>query len=103
MNGSRRGLLVGGSWLIGIGLILLIKEATGWSWNQAWPLFIVLVGVAGVGPAIADRHGLYTAWTLTWPVVWIGAGILFLATTAGWTATGSPSTWPPTQPASGPT
>jgi hypothetical protein len=88
VNGPQRGLLVGGSWLIGIGLVLLMKEAMGWSWNQAWPLFIVLVGVASIGPAIAERRGLYTAWSLTWPVAWIGAGILLLATTTGWVSTG---------------
>ncbi len=46
MTGQRRGAITAATWLIGLGVVLLVREVMDWSWGQAWPLFVILVGVA---------------------------------------------------------
>ena len=46
MTASRRGAITGATWLIGLGIVFLVREAMGWTWGEAWPLFVILVGVA---------------------------------------------------------
>jgi hypothetical protein len=82
VNPSRRGSLIAATWLIGIGTVFLIREATDWSWGQAWPLFVILVGVAGVvSVAISWRRG--GIWAFTWPIAWTAVGVVLLASTTG--------------------
>ena len=84
MNSSRRGMLIGGVWLLGLGIVFLVKEATDLDWNQAWPMFVILVGVATfVTTALTWRPSLAGIWAFTWPVAWIVVGSLLLASTTG--------------------
>ncbi len=59
------------------------------SWGQAWPLFVILVGVASLVTTILEwRPGIAGFWSFTWPIVWIGVGILLLLSTTGRLGTG---------------
>lgn len=89
MSGPNRGALVGGTWLIGVGVVFLIRQALDLPWDQAWPLFVILVGVASLVTSVIDRRpGRWSVWSLTWPVVWIGVGIVLLLSTTGQLAAG---------------
>ena len=82
MNPGRRGSFIAATWLIGLGTVSLVREAAGWSWGQAWPLFVILAGVAGVvSTAVSWRRG--GIWAFTWPVAWTLAGVGLLASTTG--------------------
>jgi hypothetical protein len=82
VNPSRRGSLIAATWLIGLGTVFLVREATDWSWGQAWPLFVILVGIAGVvSQAIGWRRG--GIWSFTWPLAWTVVGLVLLASTTG--------------------
>jgi hypothetical protein len=84
MTATRRGPLVAGTWLIGIGIVFVVQRAMGWDWGQAWPLWVILVGVAGfVTTAIDGIPGFGGIWAFTWPVVIIIVGLLLLAGTTG--------------------
>ena len=84
MNERRRGSLTAATWLIGLGTVFLVQTTTGWSWGQAWPLFVILVGVAGIITALlGGLGGLSGLWSLTWPVAWVIVGALLLASTTG--------------------
>jgi hypothetical protein len=80
----RGGAIVAATWLIGIGLIFLIRDATGWSWSQAWPMFVILVGIGMVASSVAyARRQWAGSWWLVWPVAWIGIGFVLLMSTTG--------------------
>jgi hypothetical protein len=84
VTSSRRGAITGATWLIGLGLVFLVRQVNDWSWNEAWPLFVILVGVATlITTLLTWQPGLAAIWSLTWPVVWIVVGILLLLTTTG--------------------
>lgn len=84
MNSPRHGLAVGGTWLIGLGVVFLVQQGMGWSWAEAWPLFLILAGVASAISALAGGlRGLSTLWLVTWPVAWVVVGALLLASTTG--------------------
>ncbi|MEA2622320.1 MAG: hypothetical protein QOH61_1230, partial [Chloroflexota bacterium] len=73
-----------GTWLIGLGLIFIIHDLAGWSWGQAWPLFVVLVGIASfVSAVVGWRHLQLGAWSLMWPVAWTAIGVILLLSTTG--------------------
>jgi hypothetical protein len=81
---SRRGSLVAATWLIGLGVVFLVREAMDWSWGEAWPLFVILVGIgAGVSAVVAGARGVGMLWVVTWPVAWVVVGVLLLASTTG--------------------
>jgi hypothetical protein len=89
MNSARRGSLIGGTWLIGIGLVLLIRQVYELSWSEAWPLFVILVGVAGlVQTALNWDPSVAGIWAYTWPVVWILVGVVLVLSTTGRLGTG---------------
>jgi hypothetical protein len=89
MTGARRGSLVAGTWLIGIGVVFLIRQAYDLSWSEAWPLFVILVGVASlVQTAVSWRPSFAGLWTYTWPIVWIAVGVVLLLSTTGRLGTG---------------
>jgi hypothetical protein len=76
--------LVGAIWLIGLGVVFLVQQAMDWSWAEAWPLFVILVGIgAGVSAVSRRSPGLAVVWAVTWPVVWVVVGLLLLASTTG--------------------
>ena len=80
----HRGSLVAATWLIGLGVVFLVRQALQLDWGEAWPLFVILVGVGAlVGRAAGGVHGVAGAWDLTWPIVWIGIGVLLLLSTTG--------------------
>jgi hypothetical protein len=82
MNPARRGSFVAATWLIGLGVVFLVREATGWSWAQAWPLFVILAGVAGaISVAVGWRRG--GIWAFSWPIAWTLVGVGLLVSTTG--------------------
>ena len=84
MTATRSGSIVAATWLIGIGVVLLAQRAMNVGWDEAWPLFVILVGVAGlVSTAVSRPLSLGGIWSFTWPVVWTGVGILLLMSTTG--------------------
>jgi hypothetical protein len=88
MTGPRRGAVIAATWLIGVGVVFLVREAMSWTWNEAWPSFVILAAVAWfVGLAMPERpgrsRGLIRVWGLTWPVVWLVVGSVLLAATTG--------------------
>ncbi len=84
MTSARRGPVIGATWLIGLGVVFLIRQATDLPWSQAWPLFVILVGVASfVSTALNLRRSVTGIWSLTWPVAWIIGGAILLASTTG--------------------
>ena len=84
MTASRRGAITGATWLIGLGVVLLIRELQGWSWGEAWPLFIILVGVASfIATLMSWRPGFAGIWSFTWPVAWTVGGVVLLMSTTG--------------------
>jgi hypothetical protein len=86
---ANRGALVGGTWLIGLGAVFLIRQAMDLAWTEAWPLFVILVGVASlVSSLIHRRWGSWGLWSLTWPLVWIGVGVVLFLSTTGQLGTG---------------
>ena len=84
MSRSGRGPIVGATWLIGLGVVLLVRQVLALEWSEAWPLFLVLVGAVGIVTTLLDGvRGFATLWSFTWPVVSIGVGLVLLASTTG--------------------
>jgi Cell wall-active antibiotics response 4TMS YvqF/N-terminal domain of toast_rack, DUF2154 len=89
VNRPNRGAIVGGTWLIGLGVVFLVRQAMDLSWGEAWPLFVILVGVASLITTLLDRRpGGFDVWSLTWPFAWIGVGALLFLSTTGRLGTG---------------
>jgi hypothetical protein len=92
MTARQAGRFTAATWLIGLGLVFLVRQALDLEWREAWPLFVVLVGVAGFVSTLVHpsrtTHGLAALWTLTWPLVWIAVGLVLLASTTGTLSTG---------------
>lgn len=84
MANARRGSLIGATWLIGIGLVFIIQRAADWSWGQAWPLWVILVGASLiVSTFINGRFEFDGIWALTWPIAWTVVGVVLLLSTTG--------------------
>jgi LiaI-LiaF-like transmembrane region len=84
MTRARRGPFIAATWLIGLGVVFLVRQSLDIPWNEAWPLFIILVGVVGlVTTALNGFRGLADVWSFTWPVVVTVAGVILLASTTG--------------------
>jgi hypothetical protein len=84
----HRGSIIAATWLIGLGLVFLIRQALNLDWGEAWPLFLILLGVAdlvsrAVGGNRRRRQGVAALWSYTWPVLWIAVGIVLLLSTTG--------------------
>jgi hypothetical protein len=81
---TRTGPLIGATWLIGLGIVFLVQRAADLPWSQAWPMFVILVGVAMFVTAVIRRRWEYGGlWSFTWPVAWIVVGSVLLASTTG--------------------
>jgi hypothetical protein len=84
MRSNQRGALIAGTWLIGLGIVFLVRQAADLEWRQAWPLFVILVGVASLVSTVVSRGlGVAGLWALTWPVAWIVVGVFLLMATTG--------------------
>jgi hypothetical protein len=80
----RGGAVSAGVWLIALGLVFLVRDWAGWSWSEAWPLFIVAGGSASLVASLFRRASLDAgSWSLVWPIAWIGIGLVVLAATTG--------------------
>ena len=90
MTTARRGPFIGATWLIGLGVVLLAQRLLDIPWVEAWPLFIILVGVVQFVTTAIDgtRAGRSLLWAFTWPVVTIVIGTVLLASTTGALAQG---------------
>lgn len=77
MSSSRTGSLIAATWLIGLGVVFLVQRAADLPWGEAWPLFVILVGVASLVSTILNRrYDLSGLWAFTWPVAWIVVGVI---------------------------
>ena len=84
MTPARRGSLIAAVWLIGLGLVFIIREAADLSWSEAWPMFVILGGVASfVSTGARGRFGIGGLWAFTWPIVWTAIGVVLLLSTTG--------------------
>jgi hypothetical protein len=84
VTGPRRGSLIGATWLIGLGIVFLVRQATDLPWTQAWPMFVILGGVAGiVSTALSWRASFGNLWAFTWPIATTVIGCILLAGTTG--------------------
>ena len=84
MNPARRGSLVAATWLIGLGIVFLVREAANLSWSEAWPMFVILVGVGSlVSTAVRGYAVSGGVWGFTWPLAWIVVGAVLLLSTTG--------------------
>jgi hypothetical protein len=83
-SGTREGAVTAGVWLIALGLVFLVRDWAGWSWGQAWPLFIIAAGVASLIGRLLHRSRLDAgSWSLVWPIAWIVIGAVVLGATTG--------------------
>jgi hypothetical protein len=81
---SRSGTLLAGAWLIGLGVVFLVRQALRLDWAEAWPLFVILAGIAGiVSRAVRGPRGVVGIWSFTWPVLWVAIGVVLLLGTTG--------------------
>lgn len=84
MRANRNGALIAGTWLIGLGVVFLVRQAAQLEWREAWPLFVILVGVASfVSTVVRSGAGIAGLWALTWPIAWIAGGVVLLLATTG--------------------
>lgn len=88
MTPARRGSFIAATWLIGLGVVFLVRQALDLSWGEAWPLFVILVGVASLVSNAVRPFGPAGLWSFTWPVVWIVVGVVLLLSTTGRLAQG---------------
>ncbi len=78
------GGIMAATWLIGIGLVFLLQRILDIPWGQAWPMFIIVVGVASLISLLIGL-GYRRRWfaSLAWPLFLIVAGVLLLLSTTG--------------------
>jgi hypothetical protein len=80
-EGARAGTLVAAVWLIGVGVVLLVRQLLDLPWTTAWPLWVILVGVGSVvGFIMGPRRSLAQ---LGWPIALTLIGVAFLLSTTG--------------------
>jgi hypothetical protein len=112
MTDERRGAVILGAILIVVGGAFLVTNVTGFAFDAAWPLFVIVPGLvllaasfragreAGLGLAIAgsivttvglilavqEATGLYATWAYAWALVApgsVGVGMLLFGTFTG--------------------
>jgi hypothetical protein len=84
MSSARRGTVIGAVWLIGLGLVLLVRSVANLSWTEVWPLFVILVGVASfISTALTWRPSVAGLWRFTWPVIWVAVGVILFLNATG--------------------
>lgn len=81
---ARSGPIVAGTWLIALGLVVVIHDAADMTWAEGWPLFVIAVGCATLTTSLLGQRRLGNgAWSLLWGVGWIVVGGVLLASTTG--------------------
>lgn len=83
MTGPRRGSINAATWLIGLGVLFLVREALDLPWGQAWPMFVILVGVASLVSTLVAPRRSGAWWGFAWPLAWIAVGVVLLLSTTG--------------------
>jgi len=83
---AQSGAIIGGIWLIGLGLIFLAQQLLDLPWSRAWPLFLILAGI-GLGArqllGWGRRAGRSPIAGLIGPLILIGLGVVFLVNNTG--------------------
>jgi hypothetical protein len=81
---SRDRMMIAAVWIISLGTVFLVQQYFEWSWNQAWPLWVLFVGVGTLGSAIFGRaRSALGIWGIWWPLAVIAVGIVLLLSTTG--------------------
>lgn len=81
---SRDRLLIPAVWIIGLGSVFLIQQVFSWSWAQAWPLWVLFVGVGSLFTALINRsQSALGIWGIWWPLAIIAVGAVLLLSTTG--------------------
>ena len=81
---ARERMLIAAIWLIGLGSLFLIKALFGWSWPEAWPLFVIYLGTGtAVSALLARRHSAMGIWAIWWPLAVIVVGVVLLLSMTG--------------------
>jgi hypothetical protein len=81
---TRDRMLVAAAWLIGLGSLFLIKDLYGWGWPEAWPLFVIYVGIgASISALLTRRQSAMGIWAIWWPLAVIVVGVVLLLSTTG--------------------
>jgi hypothetical protein len=85
MTPARRGSLVAATWLIGLGVVFLVRQLADLSWAEAWPMFVILVAVGSfVSTAVhGQATGIGALWAFTGPIAWAVIGVGLLLSTTG--------------------
>lgn len=90
MTETRTGVLVPGIWLVGVGTVFLVQQVSGWTWAEAWPLFVIMAGVCGGVTAFVGRRWTRSGiWGLWGPIALACIGIVLLLATTGTLGTSS--------------
>lgn len=83
-HGGRGGAFMAAVWLIGLGVVFLIQQAWDLPWSQAWPMFLILAGIASLAStAVHSRSFGHAFFGLPWGLLMVVAGIVFLLSTTG--------------------
>lgn len=81
---SRDRMLTAAVWIISLGSVFLVQQYFNWSWTQAWPLWVLFVGVGTLGSAIFGRaRSAFGIWGVWWPLAVIAVGAVLLLSTTG--------------------
>ena len=81
---TSRGAAVAAVWLIGVGMVLLVQRLTGWPWTEAWPLFVIMVGVGSLASLLLGwRARGRWLFELGGPLFLTAVGVLLLMSTTG--------------------
>jgi len=83
LNPARRGSLIAATWLIGLGVVFLVRQLGDLSWAEAWPMFVILVGIASFVSIAVSGRIVGGPWAFTWSVVWTVIGVILLLSTTG--------------------
>lgn len=85
MSPARRGSVIAATWLIGLGLVFLVREVADLGWAEAWPLFVILAAVGSfVSTVVRGRFsGIGALWTFTGSIAWAAIGVVLLLSTTG--------------------
>ena len=79
-----------GIWLVGVGTVFLVQQVSGCTWSEAWPLFVIMVGVCGGVTAFLGRRWTRSGiWGLWGPIAVAIIGILLLLALSGTVGTSS--------------